>query len=132
MNTYDWYQALEKPFFAPPSSVFGVTWGIIYPLIAIAFIILLFEVYNTKKIPKELVGVFVLNMIGNFMFTPVQFGLQSNILAFFVICYVLLTLYIFEKKIAKYSKVIFYLMFPYLIWTSFAALLQLTITIMNL
>lgn len=131
MNTYDWYQALEKPFFAPPSYVFGFVWGILYVLIFVAFILLVFEVYK-KRVSKELIYIFILNMIGNLMFTPVQFGLKNNFLAFLVIMYVVATLIIFQKKIKGLSKTIYYLMLPYLIWVSFAAILQLTITVMNI
>lgn len=123
--------ALEKPFFAPSAQVFGVAWGIIYTLIAIAFVLLVHGIYR-GKIPKELLWIFILNMIANFMFTPILFGLKNNILAFFVVTYILITLAIFEKKILAYSKSIFSLMLPYLLWVIFATILQLSITILNL
>lgn len=126
-----WYQQLDKPFFSPPEWAFGLAWGIIYPLIALAFIALLVSVFK-KKTPSWLIWVFVLNMVFNIVFTPIQFGLRSNILAAIDIILVLITLVTFEWYAFKTSKTSFYLMVPYLLWGSFATILQLTITFMNL
>jgi len=132
MDTYPvYYDALIKPFFAPPTFVFGIAWGIIYPLIFISFIYLVFLAYK-KRAPRYLVWVFLLNMLGNISFTPVQFGLQNNILSAIVILFVLITLLYFEIKIWKHSKIIFWLMMPYLLWGAFATILQITITLLNL
>jgi len=129
-DVYSWYQTLEKPFFAPPQWIFGPAWTILYVLIVISFIYL-FTLYRQKKVERELMTIFILNMIGNLLFSPVQFGLQSNVMATFVILYVLVTLIIFEKKIWTKSKKIFYLMLPYLLWVSFATILQISITVLN-
>jgi len=132
MNTYSvYYDSLIKPFFSPPTWVFGVAWGIIYPLIFISFVYLLYLIYKNRA-PKKLLWIFILNMIGNLSFTSVQFGLQNNILSSAVILFVLLTLLSFECKIRKYSMIIFWLMMPYLLWGAFATILQITITILNL
>lgn len=130
-NTYQWYQVLEKPFFAPPSWAFGLAWGIIYPLIAIAFIFLIIGVAK-KRIPQKLFWLLIINMIGNFIFSPIQFGLQNNVLAMIDILLIITTLAIFEIKIWKYSKVIFWLLIPYLLWGAFATVLQISITFLNL
>lgn len=132
MDNYStYYDALIKPFFAPPTFIFGLAWGIIYPLIFISFIYLVYLVYK-KGAPRSLVWIFLLNMLGNISFTPVQFGLQSNVLSAVVILYVLFTLIYFEIKIWKHSKMIFWLMMPYVLWGSFATILQITITVLNL
>lgn len=125
-----YYAELIKPFFAPPSWVFGVAWGIIYPLIAIAFFLTLYFVFK-KKLPNNLLYLFIINMAGNFVFTPIQFVLKNNALAALDILLVLVTLALFEYRVFNRSKIIFFLMLPYLLWGSFATVLQLSITYLN-
>lgn len=129
-DAFEWYQALEKPFFAPPSWAFGLAWGIIYPLIAIALVFLLLCLVR-EKIPRTLFWLFVANMVANFLFSPIQFILKNNFLAMLDIFVVLITLVIFEIKVWKCSKIVFWLLMPYLLWGAFATVLQVSITILN-
>jgi benzodiazapine receptor len=131
MNDYSvWYSVLEKPFFAPPEWVFGLAWGIIYPLIFIAFALLIYKMVKFGK-RKDLLYLFLINILANISFTPVQFVLKSNIASSLVILLVLSSLIMFQKRVWKFSKPVFYLMTPYLLWGLFATVLQITITIMN-
>ncbi len=131
MRTYqDFYQSIELPFFAPPSWVFGVAWGIIYPLIIIAGIYLIYLTVK-KRTPAYLLGLFALNIIANLLFTPIQLGLTALWPASLDILVVLATLAILEWKVFQYSKLIFWLLVPYLLWGTFATVLQLTITATN-
>lgn len=125
-----WYSQLIKPSFAPPEWVFGLAWGIIYPLIAIAFVYLVYEI-SKKKAPKWLLWLFAANMVGNLLFTPIQFGLKNNILSSIDILFVLVTLLWLEIELFKKSKLTFVLLLPYLLWGAFATVLQLTITVLN-
>ncbi len=131
MQTYqEFYQSIVKPFFAPPEWVFGVAWGIIYPLIAIAFISFLFLLVR-RRVPLFLLWVFLVNLAANFLFTPIQLGLSALWPASLDILVVLGTLAFFEYEIWRHSKLIFFLLLPYLLWGAFATVLQLTITIVN-
>ncbi|MFC1801903.1 TspO/MBR family protein [Patescibacteria group bacterium] len=125
-----YYQSIEKPFFSPPEWVFGFAWGLIYPLIAIAFVYLLFLLYK-EKVKLGLVMLFITNLIANFAFTPIQLDLQSTLLATLDIYIVLATLLVFQYKIYKTSKLIFILLIPYALWGTFATVLQTTIFFMN-
>ncbi len=73
----------------------------------------------------------MLNLIFNFAFTPLQFGLKNNILAAVDILLVLITLVWAMKTIYPYKKWITYIQIPYLLWVSFATILQLAITYLN-
>ncbi len=131
MKTYaEFYQAIEKPFFAPPDWMFGVAWGIIYPLIAVALVYLAYLTWK-KKVPVSLIVVFAINLIANLLFTPIQLGLEPLWPASIDILVVLGTLIYLEWKLLKYSKIIFVLLLPYLLWGAFATVLQLTITLIN-
>jgi translocator protein len=132
MDYATYYAALSKPWFAPPAMVFGIAWSIIYPLIAIAFVLLLKAHFEKKLTDKTLIPLFVLNMIGNALFTPVVLFSGSNTLASIVIILVLGTLGLFVTRVYSQSKIIFWLLMPYVLWGAFATVLQVTITWMNM
>jgi tryptophan-rich sensory protein len=130
MNTYNWYSQLIKPTWAPPSWLFGPAWTVLYILIAISFGKVFMLAYQ-KQIPLIVVLPFVLNLIFNFMFSPIQFGLKNNVLAAVDIILVLLTLIWAMIAIYPYMKWITYMQIPYVLWVSFATVLQLTVTYLN-
>lgn len=130
MNTYTWYQQLIKPTWAPPSSVFGPVWTVLYIIIAISFGTV-FIMAGQKKIAWIVALPFVLNLLFNFAFTPLQFGLRSNILASIDILLVLSTLIWAMVAIYPHARWITYAQIPYLLWVAFATVLQLTITYLN-
>lgn len=74
---------------------------------------------------------FILNLIFNFAFTYFQFGLNNNLLAAIDIILTLLTIIWMFVVIFPYEKNIVFLNIPYLLWVSFATLLQLSITYLN-
>ncbi|MEK7582838.1 MAG: TspO/MBR family protein [Patescibacteria group bacterium] len=127
---YDWYQALLKPSWAPPAFLFGPVWTILYVLIAISFGFVFYNVI-TKKLPAGTAMPFVLNLIFNLSFTYFQFGLRNNLLAAIDIVLVLLTLIWAMWVIYPKIKWVALINIPYLLWVSFATILQLTITWLN-
>jgi len=130
MNTFNWYQNLIKPSWAPPSWIFGPVWTVLYILIAISFG-KVFLMFYEKQIPFFVALPFILNLIFNFLFSPIQFGLQNNFWAMIDIFLVLGTLIWAMVAIFPYVKWIAYINIPYLLWVSFATVLQVTITILN-
>lgn len=130
MTTYNYYSQLIKPSWAPPSWVFGPVWTVLYVLIAISFWAVFYEVFN-GKLPRKVALPFALNLIFNFAFTPIQFGLQNNLLAAADILLVLSTLIWSMIAVYSYKKWVVYINIPYLLWVSFATVLQLTITYLN-
>lgn len=130
MDTYTWYQALKKPSWAPPSWLFGPVWTVLYVIIALSFGTVFYKAI-TKEIPAIVVLPFILNLIFNAAFTPLQFGLQSNILAAIDILFVLVTLIWALISIYPHLRWVAYINIPYLIWVLFATILQLTITTIN-
>lgn len=130
-NTYQWYQELIKPDWAPPAWLFGPVWSVLYILIAISFGYV-FWMYYKKRVNCKTVLPFGLNLVFNFLFSPIQFGLQSNILAAIDILLVLATLIWFMVVIYPKTKWVTFINIPYLSWVSFATVLQLTVTYLNL
>ena len=130
MDTYNWYSQLIKPFWSPPSWLFGPVWTFIYILIAISFG-KVFLMLLQKRISFIIALPFILNLIFNFLFTPLQFGLKSNLLAAVDILLVLGTLIWAMIAIYPHIRWVTYIQIPYLLWVSFATVLQLTITYLN-
>lgn len=130
MQTYNWYSQLIKPSWAPPSWLFGPVWSVLYVLIAVSFFTVFQKVF-TKQLPAIIALPFVLNLIFNFSFTPIQFGLQNNILAALDILLVLGTLIWAMIVIYPHIKWVALINIPYLLWVLFATVLQLTITFLN-
>ena len=129
-NSYNWYSTLIKPSWAPPSWLFGPVWTVLYVLIFISFG-KVFLLFFQKKLPFIVVLPFLLNLLFNFIFTPLQFGLRNNLLAAIDILLVLTTLVWAALAIYPHLRYIAYLQIPYLLWVSFASALQLTITYLN-
>ena len=131
MNTYNWYSQLIKPTWAPPSWSFGPVWSVLYILIAVSFGKVLLMFWH-KEIPFIVVLPFLLNLFFNFIFTPLQFGLKNNLLAGIDIILVLATLIWAMIAIFPHARWITYIQIPYLLWVSFANVLQITITYLNI
>jgi tryptophan-rich sensory protein len=131
MNNYNWYSQLIKPSWAPPSWLFGPVWTALYAIIAVSFGTVFYKTY-TKEIPWQVALPFALNLIFNFAFTPIQFGLKNNLLASLDILLVLATLIWSLMAIWPHLKWVTYANLPYLLWVIFATSLQLTITYLNL
>jgi translocator protein len=133
MDTYSWYSQLIKPTWAPPSWLFGPVWTVLYAIIAVSFGTVFYKAY-TGAIAWMVALPFILNLIFNFAFTPLQFGLKNNFLAAIDILFVLGTLVwaLYAVWHASPSlRWVVYVNIPYLLWVSFATTLQLTITYLN-
>jgi tryptophan-rich sensory protein len=133
MNAYNWYSQLIKPSWSPPSWLFGPVWTFLYVLIALSFG-KVFWMAAKKEIALIKALPFALNLIFNFAFTPLQFGLKNNLLAAIDILLVLGTLIWALYAIWHASpeiRWVVYVNIPYLLWVTFAACLQLTITYLN-
>ena len=130
MPTEIWYSQLVKPSWAPPSWFFGPIWTVLYILIAISFGKVFIMAWK-KQIPFVVALPFILNLVFNFAFTPLQFGLQNNFLAAIDIILVLVTLIWAALKIYPYKPWITYIQIPYFLWVLLATVLQITITYLN-
>ncbi len=130
MQNYSWYAKLKKPQWAPPAWLFGPVWTVLYILIGISFggVAVL---ASRGAVPLIFTIPFVLNLIFNVSFTPLQFGLKNNLLAAVDVLLVWGTLLWAMVWIFPYAPWVTYMQIPYILWVSFATVLQLTVTWMN-
>lgn len=133
METYNWYLQLIRPTWSPPSWIFGPVWTVLYIIITFSFGTVFYKAF-TKQIPWIVALPFVLNLVFNFIFTPIQFGLKNNLLASVDILLVLGTLvwalYTIWHNVPELRWVA-YVNIPYLLWVTFATTVQLAITYLN-
>lgn len=130
MPTADWYSQIIKPSWSPPAWLFGPVWSFLYLLIAISFGTVFYKAI-TGSLSWLVALPFVLNLVFNFAFTPLQFGLKNNLLASIDILLILGTLIWAIISIYPHLRWVAYLQIPYLLWVSFATILQITITYLN-
>ena len=133
MPTQQWYAQLIKPYWSPPAWIFGPVWSVLYVIIAVSFGTVFYKAV-TKEIPWIVALPFILNLVFNVAFTPIQFGLKNNMLASIDILLVVGTLiwalYAIWHALPELRWVT-YVNIPYLLWGTFATALQLTITFLN-
>ena len=128
MDSREWYSQLKKPKWSPPSYVFGRVWSVLYILIFISFT---YVFINIDSIPFIIVLPFILNILFNILFTPIQFKLRNNVLATIDILLLLITLVWLMVSIYTYYPWVTYIQIPYLLWGLFAFVLQVSITRRN-
>ncbi len=133
MDTYSWYSQLIKPSWAPPSWLFGPVWTVLYAIIAVTYGTVFYRAF-TGKLSWLVALPFILNLIFNLIFSPIQFGLKNNLLAAIDILLVVATLIwalVALWQAAPELRWIVYANLPYLVWGVFATCVQLTITYLN-
>jgi tryptophan-rich sensory protein len=130
LSTVQWYAQLAKPFFAPPAYLFGPVWTAIYLVIIISFGFVLLQCLK-RRLPFAVLLPFMLNVLFNAAYMPIQFGLKNNLLASLDILLVLGTLVWAMTAVWRRVRWVALANVPYLLWVSFASVLQLSITWLN-
>jgi translocator protein len=115
-----WYQTLEKPSFNPPGWVFGPVWTLLYALMGIALFLLI------RQWPGSRLAIilFAVQLMLNAAWTPVFFGAHQIGAALLVI--VILWLAIAATMAAAWfaAPAASLLLAPYLLWVTFATVLN--------
>lgn len=125
-----WYTDLKKPSWAPPAWLFGPVWSVLY-LIIIASYGYVFYLFFQSTIGWVEALPFLLNLLFNIAFTPIQFRLRNNYLALIDIFLVLITLIWAMIIILPIVPWVTWVNSGYLLWVAFASVLQLAITWLN-
>ena len=117
------YAELIKPSWAPPASVFGPVWSILYLLMGVA----VWLVWREPQATKQALGLFVvqlsINALWSWLFFVWHLGAWSFVGVLLLLLLIVATLFSFWK-IRRMAVV---LMIPYLLWVGFAAVLTWTI-----
>jgi len=125
----EWYQQLNQPTWAPPTSLFGPVWTVLYVLMAIAaWLVWLEGGFARAALP---LGLYLLQLVPNAAWSWFFFGLERMDLA--LIDIVILWLLILATMIAfwRVRKLAGLLLLPYLAWVSFATALNFALLQLN-
>ncbi|MEA2020393.1 MAG: TspO/MBR family protein [Patescibacteria group bacterium] len=124
-----WYETLKKPKFNPPGWVFGPAWTILYILISISFHLIWSTVGFEKN--KKVLVIFVIQLVLNALWSIIFFGLQNPALAFIEIVILWVAILLTLLNFYKLDRTAGLLLVPYLLWVTFAALLNFSIWQLN-
>ncbi len=128
-NLYPWFNSLAKPSFSPPSWVFSPVWTVLYTLMGISLFLIL-KADNSKNKTLGLVF-FTIQLVLNGLWSIVFFGLHQILLAFGVIIALLIFIILSIFEFYKVSKTSAYILIPYVIWVSFASVLNFSLYLLN-
>ena len=125
-----WYSSLNKPAFNPPSWLFAPVWITLYIIIAIAAYIIWKKRERSSEYTTTVV-IYVIQLLLNFSWSIVFFGMHQILAALIVILALLVAIILNINWFGRFSKAAAWMMVPYLLWVSFGTLLNLSILILN-
>ena len=128
-NIPTWYAGLNKPSFNPPNYLFGPVWITLYFMMGIAF----FLVWKNSgkfdiKVPAIL---FITQLVLNALWSIIFFGMKNPMLGFIEIIILWAFIVLCVIKFYPVSKIAAWLLIPYLLWVSFASVLNFKLWMLN-
>ncbi|MCC5833994.1 MAG: tryptophan-rich sensory protein [Opitutales bacterium] len=115
-----WYAGLDKVPWTPPSWVFSPVWISLYILMGISFSLQWRQGFETP-LKRAALWAFVIQLILNFSYTPVQFGLQWLFGQAVVILLLLGSLILWFRLLLRIHWFAGIMQLPYLIWVAYAS-----------
>lgn len=129
-NSFSFYKELVKPPLSPPGWVFPLTWAVLYALMGIsAYIIHTSDAEDDEK--RSAFIIYGAQLAVNFFWTIAFFRLRSIGLSVGVILLLLILIAAMILRFRRVSKAAAYLNIPYLLWTIFAAYLDIGVLVLN-
>ena len=128
--TSDWYAGLNKPSFQPPGWLFGPAWTVLYTLMAIA----LFLVWRSGAAPslvRPALVVFAIQLVLNVLWSVLFFAVKQPMLGLIEIVLLWVAILLTIVRFLPVSRVAAILMVPYILWVSFATVLNAAIVVLN-
>jgi len=128
-----WYAALNKPLFTPPNQVFSPVWTALYALMGVSLFIVLEEYQRAKDKweTQEALQIFAGQLLLNSAWTIVFFGFQSPVAALVIVAFLWAAIVQTILRFHKISSTAAYLLAPYIVWVTFAVVLNFFIVILN-
>lgn len=124
-----WFAELVKPAAQPPGWVFGFAWTILYLMIGLAFAMILHARGARQR--GLAIGLFLGQYILNLLWSPIFFGRHEVTTAFYLIVVIFLLATATTLVFGRIRKAAAWLMVPYLVWLSFASILNFQIDQLN-
>lgn len=130
------FGSFNQPPLAPPAILFPIAWTILYVLMGIASYFIWKKGYDSRKqsdkfLSKAALIIYAVQLIFNFTWTPLFFNAGLYWVAFAVLMVMWILEIVLIIKAFKLSRVAGWCLLPYLLWTTFAAYLNVSIAILN-
>jgi len=125
-----WYATLEKPAFNPPNWLFAPVWTLLYLLMGVAAFLVWRKGLENRQVRIALI-VFLVQLVLNALWSVVFFGLESPLYGMVVIVALWVVILFTVLKFYRISLAASVLMWPYLLWVTFAAVLNSSIWLLN-
>lgn len=125
-----WYVFLEKPNFNPPNWLFAPVWTILYVMMGISAGLIWHAGWKHQQVQKAIM-LFLAQLMFNATWSVVFFGTQSPEAALVIIVLLLVLIWLCIRMFMPINKWGAYLLVPYFLWVSFAAVLNASIVYLN-
>jgi len=125
-----WFATLQKPSFAPPNWVFGPVWTSLYIMMGIS-LFLVWQKGLENKTVKAAIYLFAGQLVLNALWSVVFFGLRSPLLGLIEIIILWIAILATILSFMKVSRTAAYLLIPYILWVSFASIVNFSIWSLN-
>ena len=128
-NISTWYSTLNKPSFNPPNYLFGPVWSVLYILMGIGLYLILQTPKSAMR--NKSIMLFAVQLILNLSWSFVFFNAQSPLTALIIIGILWIAILMMMIYFHTVSPIASYLQIPYLLWVSFASVLNAAIWLLN-
>jgi translocator protein len=125
-----WYAGLIKPPFNPPAWLFGPVWILLYALMGIALALIL---DSDRRTPgrRAALSYFFIQLLLNALWTPLFFGFKWLLIALCEILLLEAMILLTARRFLRIRKAAGLLLLPYAAWVAFAAVLNLSLWVLN-
>ena len=122
-----WYSQLIKSNYNPPDWIFAPVWTMLYFMMSVAIWIF----WNSKKRDLKTIYIYFIHIVFNTTWSIVFFALHNIPIAFLNLSILVFLIIILILRFRRVNLVSYYLMIPYLLWTSYALFLNLNLLLLN-
>ena len=122
-----WYSQLIKSNYNPPDWIFAPVWTMLYFMMSVAIWIF----WNSKKRDLKTIYIYFIHIVFNTTWSIIFFALHNIPIALLNLLILVFLIIILTLRFRRVNLVSYYLMIPYLLWTSYALFLNLNLLLLN-
>ncbi|MBF6607219.1 MAG: tryptophan-rich sensory protein [Flavobacterium sp.] len=123
-GTEEWFPTLVKPWFNPPAWIFSPVWSTLYVMMGIAAGLVWDQIDVKRELVRKALLFFAIQLALNALWSILFFGLRNPLLALIEIVILWLMIYETYVQFGKINRFSGYLFIPYLLWVTFATILN--------
>jgi translocator protein len=127
----EWFDSLIKPSFQPPAWLFGPVWSVLYLLLGCAIWLVNTQLRAPRKLRQSARQLFLAQLALNALWTPLFFGAHQIGLALLTIVVLDVAVIATIRRFARVERRAAWLLAPYLLWLSFATVLNASLWWLN-